>query len=1023
MKAMAVFQTSRRGYNFIVFAGALIAALTLTDKVLCKRSFTCDSNRDGDVTEFDALGFSEDFGLTTCAKGPPCAGDLDRDDDIDTADLGLFDNVFARLKDADIYTRAKPISSTLTAKPCEGDFDADGDLDGSDLVVFSADFGRTDCTSPPPCEGDFDADGDVDGSDLVGLSADFGRTDCPLTPPEDIDYGFLHVELEGGGGLVGGTIRMVNGNAIEYREDLTFPSPHRLRLAFRATYNSQSDRVGALGHGWTHTYEISFNPSFQLGNQTFLKIVDEMGRASYFQEDLTGEYLGAFGEHSQVKAENGDYVWYRLDGTKYRISPAGRLNSIDDQIGNRLQLNYNTQTQLLETVTDQTTGCTLRFYYDNGFLDYIKGPETEKVADGIWVAFDYDTNQNLTSVTYADGSSSPTDCTDCSGFTYDYAAPSNHNLTQKQDKHADRHLLNSWGYDENDRAVDNFKNSTIFFSIKGVSIEYVSDTQVKVTDAYGTLRTYTLEEVNGRKRVTAMTGPASAPYTDSNAKRWVFDGQMNLTEVEYAGGTINQYQDHNARGRAQTIKLAVGTPEARIITYTYHPQMRAILTRAETSLLQEGANKLTTWDFDDDYDSQPNESPTGLLSRIIEQGYTQDGSGDVVPYEYVTELNYNSKGQVTSVNAPRQPFGVNDDITSYDYDDQATHKWNLVGISRPYIGTTQFPISEYDDAGMPGKMIDVNNQSTIFSYDGRGRITSITHNADSSIGSLFYNAGKLDTTTDEDGVTRSFAYDSTYDRLERIYDHDGNYIQYDYDGKGNWVTIGKYDNQDSRTYRKHFNYEDQPDIPGKLWRVINPDGSCEKDICADSSYTEYQYDNAGNVFSIRDPEGHTTEYEYDAFNRIKKVKQTLPPPQVGTEPIDVITRYAYDKHGNLWKITDAEGNTTFYTHDDMGRVVETISPDAGTTSYLYDEAGNLKLKRDEKGITVKYYYDFLNRLLQVDFPAYDQHSAYSITYTYDEGKDGMGHRTGMKDASGSTVFEYDNRGRLVGTIVNVNEVH
>jgi hypothetical protein len=62
---------------------------------------------------------------------------------------------------------------------CEGDFDSDGDVDGSDLAVFAADFGRTDCASPPPCEGDFDTDNDVDGSDLAVFAADFGRTDCP----------------------------------------------------------------------------------------------------------------------------------------------------------------------------------------------------------------------------------------------------------------------------------------------------------------------------------------------------------------------------------------------------------------------------------------------------------------------------------------------------------------------------------------------------------------------------------------------------------------------------------------------------------------------------------------------------------------------------------------------------------------------------------------------------------------------------------------------------------------------------
>jgi general L-amino acid transport system substrate-binding protein len=43
------------------------------------------------------------------------------------------------------------IYGSAATQNCEGDFDSDGDVDGSDLALFAADFGRTDCESPPPC--------------------------------------------------------------------------------------------------------------------------------------------------------------------------------------------------------------------------------------------------------------------------------------------------------------------------------------------------------------------------------------------------------------------------------------------------------------------------------------------------------------------------------------------------------------------------------------------------------------------------------------------------------------------------------------------------------------------------------------------------------------------------------------------------------------------------------------------------------------------------------------------------------
>ena len=51
-----------------------------------------------------------------------------------------------------------------------------------------------------------------------------------MASPEDIDYGFDADEQQGGEGLVGETVRILNGNVVEYRSDLGFSSPNRLGL-------------------------------------------------------------------------------------------------------------------------------------------------------------------------------------------------------------------------------------------------------------------------------------------------------------------------------------------------------------------------------------------------------------------------------------------------------------------------------------------------------------------------------------------------------------------------------------------------------------------------------------------------------------------------------------------------------------------------------------------------------------------------------------------------------------------------
>jgi len=794
-----------------------------------------------------------------------------------------------------------------------------------------------------------------------------------IQPPDDIDYGLHDDEQQGGGGLIGEAIRILNGNGIEYRNDIHFDSPTSLGLSCTAFYNSRSDISGSLGYGWTHTYEVFLDPAFEIEGKSFIRIEYCTGKASYFLEEEAGMFQGAFNEHSYVTSEAGNYVWYRLDGTYYGFSPTGKLIWIEDEKDNRLELNYNAQGRL-ETVTDTSSGRVLSFYYTvDGLLESISGPATDAVSDGTWVRYGHDPHCNLTSVSYPDGS----------GFDYFYNDTNDvHNLTEKSKKSG--HLCNTWMYDNEDRCVTRSTTDG-----KGVNIAYVSEGRVDVTDAYGTLRTYTLGEIEGRKRVTAMSGLGAAPYTSTNAIRWEYDDRMRLLEVEYTGGTINQYQDYDDRGNPRKAVFAVGGPEERIVEYQYHPDINVELSRVETSVLGNGY-KTTTWDYDNDYDADPNEEPSGLLSRYVEQGYTHNTSGDVVPYKYTTTFTYNSKGQVVTIDGPLPGA---DDTISFSYDEITG---DLLSVTKPIIGSMYF--KQYDPAGNPGQVFDVNGQSKSLVYDGRSRIRKITNDADGSSTAFAYNsAGQLRSITDADGVTTRFSYDSGYGRLIRVSDSEENDITYGYDAKGNRVDMKYSDSAGSRTFSKKWSYE-QPHVPGKLWKEINPD----------TTFTEYDYDSAGNIISMIDPAGNRTDYEYDCLNRLTAIIQ----------PGNVATSYAYNKQGKLLGVIDAEGHQTDYEYDDMGRLISTTSPDTGTFMYTYDEAGRPIQRIDARGIRVTYSYDALNRLTASHFPDPNE----DIIYSYDSGPYGIGKLTRVTDPAGSIAFEYDAKGMPISKTNSINGV-
>ena len=832
------------------------------------------------------------------------------------------------------------------------DYDIDGDLDGSDIAHLTTIF-----------------DPAIHQSDLQEMAEAFGFV-YPVSPPDDVDLGLPHDNQYSGAGFVGESINIINGNAVEARTDLVFPSPHAQGLQFSAIYNSQSETEGQLGHGWTHNYNLSLDPAITLKDMTFLRISDASGRAHYFLSDGNDTLSGFFNEQSFVQHIGEEYIWNLANGFQYGFSSDGKLSWIDDQYSNRVTINYDGQGRI-DTVNDLASGRAISLHYTaNGLLDFISGPVTQSLPDGKWVTYDYDNYANLTSIIYGDGS----------GFTYNYTDPYDiHNLTGKFDTMG--HTLTTWSYNQLDQAKGLFSADN-----SNMTVDYTTPLQPKVTDAYGEIRTYSIEKFGALKRISGLQGTSVTPYGGNSPIRWAYDDQAHLVEVEYPGGLINKYQNFDQNHNPQTIILAANSAEEQTINFTFHPTLRVPLTRSVPSVLGNG-NKVTIWDYDSDLDTEANENPTNTLRRVVEQGFTNNQAGEAVFFENITIMSFDSKGQLLSVNGPRPG---DDDVTSFTYDPITG---DLLSLTKPHLGTSHFV--DYNEAGEVGRFIDINNQEQQFSFDGRGRLLTVTYQADGSQISRSFNQGFLKSSTDQDGITHTYDYDAAYGRLETITDPLGNYILLDYDEHGNLNEKGKYTAAGEKTTRLRWDY-DHPQIPGLLW----------KEIQSDDSFSEFHYDSRGNLFTVKDPEGNTTGYFYDLHDRLKQE----------IRPGNVITTYGYNQFGALNSVIDPTGKETTYILDDMNQVVSTTSSDTGVTSFIYDNAGNLISKTNANTITTNYQYDNLNRLLSIHFPDATE----NISFSFDEGAYGKGHRTGMTDSSGTTTYHYYPKGKLEYAIVTIN---
>lgn len=807
--------------------------------------------------------------------------------------------------------------------------------------------------------------------DIVGAAA-----------PADTEYGLDRDQIVEGGEVVAETVNLLYGNVVEARLDLRFPSPNRLGLTFEAFYNSRSAGYGRCGYGWSHSYSARL---ILPGATSYHEVVDATGRSHYFSES-GGVFSGVYQERSRLVASGDGFLWYPLDGSRYRFSSTGVLTWIEDQVGNRLTLGYSAEK--LHTVTDGASGRVLTLNYTGNLLTGIDGPASQAVPGGTgWVTFGY-TGQDLTSVTYADGS----------GYRYEYHDTYAHKLTAVRDKVGTTgHLIRSWNYNASNRCV-----SAVTRNGKGAgSITYVSANEITVVDAYGKSRTYTLASFGGRMRVTSVSHP-NAPYRPDNAVSFGYDAQARLTEVGYGGGRVDRFSGFNSRGLPGTVHFAYGTGKQRTVTYTWHPNLNVLLRRSEASVLIPAQKKVTTFDYDDpsasgDDPNVYNENPTRLLRRKIEQGYTKNSAGADVAYKYITGYSYNVKGQIARISGPT---ALPDYRTDFWY---STDKFNLTNVTRPLIGPTRF--SNYDDAGFPRRVTDVSSRATNFTYDGRGRVTRAQY-VDGSSKSVDYNeGGDISVTTDEDAVKYSYSYYVASGLLYRLNEFTGDvlgdYVQYTRDTRGNITRTDWVDRQTGQVSRtKSWSYM-HPAYPGLLWKEIEPQTTGNP-----LGTTVYNYYPSGMMSQKTDASGAVTEYDYDVFNRLVTL----------TEPMGAVTRLTWDNHGNLATVTDAKSSpgVTTYVWDDMGWLVSETTPDSGTTTYGYDRAGNLLWKTDALGVTVNYTYDLLDRLTQVSYPASAGRAAYSIVYTYDETDtpDGKGRLTSVTDPSGETRLVYNNRGRL-----------
>jgi RHS repeat-associated protein len=422
---------------------------------------------------------------------------------------------------------------------------------------------------------------------------------------------------------------------------------------------------------------------------------------------------------------------------------------------------------------------------------------------------------------------------------------------------------------------------------------------------------------------------------------------------------------------------------------------------------------------------------------------------DIGAQAQTTSYAYDNNGNLTSTSDPLRH------VTGNTYD--ALNR--LVQVLDPAGGATRYA---YDGTNNLTQVTDPRGLATVYVYDGLGNLAQLVSPDTGTTASTFDSDGNLLTKVDARGVTSTY----TVDALNRVAsivhsraDSPSETQTYTYDSGAN--ARGRLTRLDDTAASTAWTYT----MRGRVASKTQTTGSVVRTLA-------YGYNAAGQLASLTTPSGQVIAYAY-ANNRVVSVtvNGTALVTGIVAAPFgpaegwqwgnSEYTFRRFDPDGRLasWEFRngrsvlrndldfDAAGritavsdpnlpaNSAAYQYDVLDRlaVAQQGNPVAHTQQFAYDALGN-RQRANRDGLPVDLYYasssNQLRQMIGLVSPAYLS-GATALTFAYNNANrmvrtqssgvtlatyavNGLGQRVQKTVGSTTTVFVYDEQGRLVG---------
>jgi RHS repeat-associated protein len=572
-----------------------------------------------------------------------------------------------------------------------------------------------------------------------------------------------------------------------------------------------------------------------------------------------------------------------------------------------------------------------------------------------------------------------------------------------------------------------------------VEYGYTNGRLTSVRDPRG--KTWTLA-YDGNGRLTSIRDPLLR-YEIQNV---LYDGSGRVTsEQDGTGDTIGYAYTTSGNYDVTTVTIPgrgdwiyrhrgnmlfeVEDPLGRKTSYTYD-------SMARPATVKDGRGNVRRFEYDDRGNVVKEVAPASL-GFSVERTFNatndllteKDGRGNTTTYSYSTGSDPAADYQVGQLKTITDREGG---VTTFTY-------WT----------TTSTPAPPATNVGLLKSVVNPRLQGTgkseKYDYDGSGNLIKITSPLLHKTTMTYDWAGRLLTQRDPRGnvpdppagYLTTWAYD-TVDHVTSLTDARGNVATYEYyDNELLWketrtdrgsvarVTTFEYDD-DNRLWKTTEPNAAAPEIrlywpdgqlksvespelrkmtynydnAGQLTSVVEPNGNATGGTPSDWTWT-YGYDNAGNRTSEAHPDGGTRQIAYDALNR----------PFQWTDALNHVTSVEYDANSNVTKRTNGLNKFKTYTFDKLDRLKtrkdERQLGDAW--EYEYYATGELKCVTTPRRFKTTYGIDDDGRTTSMVDPRAavacgGADAQYTWTYEYDE----AGNRKKVTDPLGNFVqYAYD----------------